>query len=704
MRSSRWPASLGGLSVLALLLSLAVVPGAHAGVPTAKSATHPNLPLSVEHHPAARVGGLVPAKPRTGLATPQTLAAAPPSGTKLTYNGGDGTDTVQTKPKVYLDFWGSQWGTEGSSGGYHTFSNDPSSEAVVLQKFFKGLGGSGDTFTNGLTHFCATANTATACTAYTIRAGKPAGTALAGSVYDYSSAEPSNPTGAQLQAEAAKVAQELGLTQSDLISGTQIVLLSAHGVAATISGACGDHSSANTTNGWVTFTDLPYVTDNSGCDGTAGITEVAAHEFVETVTDPRPSLGWVQTTSGEETADLCMWVPSARDYITLSTGSFYVYGYWVNDENICTMSSSAEASDSAAPNNESARVSADFNGDGNSDAAAVTPTSSGGSQVAVWYGAGAGTRDTGPPSIAITDSTPASDIQVAAGDINHDGYGDIVEFVDYNYGSSIIQAFYGSPTGFSGPYPLWTSSVGGFGWGNSKFALADVNGDGFADPIVLYNYGNKSVGMWMWPASASGLGSPVRPWLDPPGNWDWNLTQLTTGNIDGDGFQDAVMSYAYAGSTTAIWALYGQASGFASAPVKLWQSGTGSFNGLLSQLVSGDFNGDGISDVMMSYNYGFPATGYFGLWLWQGQSNRTLGAPYKLDGETPYSSSFPQIAVSDIDGDGRSDVLLLLDTAFTGTPGSEFGVLYGTTASTESMFTLGRSLSSAVVPLSSSLV
>ena len=43
--------------------------------------------------------------------------------------------------KVYLVFYGSQWGTTGTDGnGNTTLSGDPTGEAPYVQQLFKGLG------------------------------------------------------------------------------------------------------------------------------------------------------------------------------------------------------------------------------------------------------------------------------------------------------------------------------------------------------------------------------------------------------------------------------------------------------------------------------------------------------------------------------------------------------------------------------------
>ena len=60
----------------------------------------------------------------------------------LAYGGGiDGIGVTSGTPKVYLVFWGSQWGTASTNAnGNLTFSNDPKQGAPYLQQLFRGLG------------------------------------------------------------------------------------------------------------------------------------------------------------------------------------------------------------------------------------------------------------------------------------------------------------------------------------------------------------------------------------------------------------------------------------------------------------------------------------------------------------------------------------------------------------------------------------
>ena len=69
--------------------------------------------------------------------------------------------------------------------------------------------------------------------------------------------------------------------------------------------------------------------------GLDGVTIVEGHEYAETLTDPYPSTGWIDS-SGQENGDKCAWVKlgqGASQNITLSTGSFAVQSTWSNAYN-----------------------------------------------------------------------------------------------------------------------------------------------------------------------------------------------------------------------------------------------------------------------------------------------------------------------------------------------------------------------------------
>ncbi len=248
----------------------------------------------------------------------------------LIYNGGTGGIGVETAPRIYLVFWGSQW-----------TNNDPSGEAALLESFLDTMEGS--PWLNTVTQYCEGVTSGTIfCSGSGTAAGNPPYT-LAGYWYDSGSAAPNRPKQSQLAAEAVKAAQYFGNTAAGSNDTTQYVIATANGYNANGFGSqyCAWHSYTTSTYGDISYTNLPYITDagascganfnNLGAD--AGITIVEGHEAAETITDPFPSTGWLDS-SGSEIGDKCAWISSgqgASASVTFPDGShFPVQSLWSN--------------------------------------------------------------------------------------------------------------------------------------------------------------------------------------------------------------------------------------------------------------------------------------------------------------------------------------------------------------------------------------
>ena len=339
-------------------LLAAVAIGAMAvPAPLAVAATTPITPTT----PAASHKVIHPVKPASGVRAARV--------SQLRYGGAvDGIGVTTGTPKVYLIFWGSQWGTAGSdAAGNLTLTGDPKGVAPVLQKLFKGLGTNNETWSGVMTQYCERVATgATSCpSGTTARVGHPttAG-ALAGVWYDNSIAAPANATDHQIGVEAVTAASHFGNTTAASNRSAQYVVVSPTGTHPggfnTASGgfcAWHDWNGDTTLNGGavastvgdIAFTNLPYVTDmgascgmnyvNAGAAGVLdGVTMVEGHEYAETITDQNPAGGWTDSR-GYENADKCSWIgvggTGGAVNVTLSTGTFAMQGTWSNDSSNC---------------------------------------------------------------------------------------------------------------------------------------------------------------------------------------------------------------------------------------------------------------------------------------------------------------------------------------------------------------------------------
>jgi serine protease len=352
----------GRRTALAAAFGITVlVAAATAGTATSASATQ-NPELATSHH---KTGVL----PTVAQAAQGRTAAAGRHSTKTLYYGGgiDGIGVMSGQPKVYLIYYGSQWGTQGTDAqGNLTFSNDSSGGAPVAQEMFKGLGTGGEQWSGTMTQYCdgSVAKGASSCPAGAAHVPYPAGGTgvLAGVWYDNSAPSPSAASGHQLGVEALAAAHHFGNTTAASNRHAYYVIMSPHGTNPDgYQGAyCAWHDyngDSTLTGGAVSsdvgdfaFSNQPYNMDsgagcgvnflNSGSSGTLdGWTMTLGHEYAETITDQNPPGGWT-AKSGAENADECAWlkgVTGGAGRIATATGTFTEQGSWSNDTNACAL-------------------------------------------------------------------------------------------------------------------------------------------------------------------------------------------------------------------------------------------------------------------------------------------------------------------------------------------------------------------------------
>lgn len=289
-----------------------------------------------------------------------TTGAAPAvaSANNITYHGGnDGIGVTSGQPKVYLVFWGSQWGAQGTDGsGRTTLSGDPSGEAPRLQALYQGLGSNNELWSGVMTQYCeGVAAGSQACPSNVPHTAYPSGGVLAGVWADEGAAAPAQASSSQLAQEAVNAAGHFGNTDPTSNRNAQYVVLSptaTHPDGFPTSGFCAWHTWTGSSYGDIAYHNMPYVTDvggncgqntvNGGSAGTLdGVTIVDGHEYAETLTDQNPAGGWLDS-SGSENADKCAWLAPGQTggmgNLTLTTGTFAMQGTWSNDSAGCAFS------------------------------------------------------------------------------------------------------------------------------------------------------------------------------------------------------------------------------------------------------------------------------------------------------------------------------------------------------------------------------
>ena len=275
-------------------------------------------------------------------------------------------------------------------------------------------------------------------------------------------------------------------------------------------------------------------------------------------------------------------------------------------------------------------VTADFNGDGITDVAAVNFFGGAAGIVGIRLGNGNGTF--GP----VTSYTLGNESRsIAVGDFNNDGKADLVVGQNSDDNIAILLGngdgtfqppqFYGAGAGTLGPIAI---AVGDFdGDGNADIATANNpsntisillgKGDGtFRNPgcifsrRVTHRYDFRRF-QWRWTDRSRDLrfqqhqnsGLPRIWWRQPRGGSELPcrgtdvLEGIATGDFNGDGNPDLI---TVGSSTDNVSLLLGSANGTFGAPTVV---GTGQSNGSSASLEVGDFNGDHHLDVAVT-NFG----------------------------------------------------------------------------------------------------
>jgi len=248
--------------------------------------------------------------------------------------------------------------------------------------------------------------------------------------------------------------------------------------------------------------------------------------------------------------------------------------------------------------------------------------------------------------------------------VNGDGYSDIIVGA---FGVDKAYVFHGSGAGLSVSAD-WTaeSDQAGAWFGVSVGTAGDVNGDGYSDVIVGASYYEDFGGVFVYYGSAKGL-SMSADWT-ASGLSDYasfGRSVGTAGDVNNDGISDVIVGaygenkvYVFHGSdsdagmsTTADW----------TADFADWEaSGEAGANFGGSVGTAGDVNGDGISDVIVG------AYGENKVYVFHGifhDSDLDAGMSTTADWTTESDQSDARFGIGvgtagDVNGDEISDVIV----------------------------------------------
>jgi len=261
-----------------------------------------------------------------------------------------------------------------------------------------------------------------------------------------------------------------------------------------------------------------------------------------------------------------------------------------------------------------------------------------------------------------------------AGDVNGDGYAEVVVGAqnDGLYGEGSAYVYHGSPTGpETDPDTFYWGQYEDQQLGFSVSDAGDINGDGFGDIIfgtpyldsgdIDQGYAGIALG------SENGLTNPASWFVVGDAKGDMlGFDVARAGDVDGDGYDDVAVSAPYTNDGLepdhgAVHVYHGSPSGLSPTPD--WTVLGDDTNDLFgySLAPAGDVNGDGYGDLIIgavNYSDGQHAEG--GAFVYHGSAS---GLPSSADwiAESNQASAHLGTSVStagDVNGDGYSDVVV----------------------------------------------
>ena len=190
--------------------------------------------------------------------------------------------------------------------------------------------------------------------------------------------------------------------------------------------------------------------------------------------------------------------------------------------------------------------------------------------------------------------------------------------------------------------PLFLPAVTYEAYGALSVAVADVNGDGYLDVVVVNATGDIGVLL----GNGDGTFQPV-VWYSCGGN---QTPSIAIADVNGDGKPDLVVAQGNCTNCGGLALLMGNGDGTFQPPVYLYSGGWWTYS-----VAVADVNGDHIPDLVVTNTFASQDGGPSVVGVLLGNGAGTFQAPVTYNTGGYWADS---VAVADVNGDGHPDLVV----------------------------------------------
>ncbi|MEJ6395938.1 FG-GAP-like repeat-containing protein [Gymnodinialimonas sp. 2305UL16-5] len=237
------------------------------------------------------------------------------------------------------------------------------------------------------------------------------------------------------------------------------------------------------------------------------------------------------------------------------------------------------------------------------------------------------------------------------GDINGDGYSDIVAFVGLG-GRDQIHTMLGQADGTFGEVKTTQHTFGGAWWAPREKFIGDVNGDGFDDLVVLRGLDDLSQNLYTMLGTSDGTFGPVVGTSSFLASAWWADKEKLLADINGDGFADLVV-FSERDSHAQIHTLLGTADG-SFGDLRTTYTEFGATWWADKEKLADDVDGDGNADIVILRGLNDQQSIHTLHGSDEGTFEHVVTSIYDFGGAWWAEK---QKFLGDVDGDGRSDIV-----------------------------------------------